>query len=102
MGSGGHPNGFRAFYCMKYEVSQQGHVDFLNTLNYAQQVTRTATDPASAAGVGALRGTNANRTGIDIQTPGVASTTPAVYACNLNANSVYSEATDGKDLACNG
>ena len=95
------PNGFNAFYCMKYEVSQQGYVDFLNTLTYTQQVTRTATAPNSTAGTGALSSTNANRNGIDLQTPGVASATPAVYACNLNGNTTYGEAADGKDIACN-
>ena len=95
------PNGFAAFYCMKYEVTQQGYVDFLNTLTYTQQVTRTANAPNSAAGTGALITGNANRNGIDIQTPGVASTTPAVYACNLDGDAVYGEAVDGKDIACN-
>ncbi len=95
------PNGFNAFYCMKYEVTQQGYVEFLNTLTYTQQVTRTATVPTSAAGTGALNSTNPYRNGIDIQTPGVASTTPAAYACNGNGNGVYGEAADGKDIACN-
>ena len=95
------PNGFNAFYCMKYEVSQQGYVDFLNTLTYTQQVTRTATAPSSAAGTAALSATNSNRSGIDIQTPGIASNTPALYACNLNGNGVYGETTDGTDIACN-
>jgi len=94
------PNGFNAFYCMKYEVTQQGYVDFLNTLTYTQQLTRTETVPTSVAGTGALS-TNTNRNGIDIQTPGVASTTPAVYACNLDGDAVYGEAVDGKDIACN-
>lgn len=26
------PKGYNAFYCMKYEISQQGYVDFLNSL----------------------------------------------------------------------
>lgn len=95
------PNGFNAFYCMKYEVTQQGYVDFLNTLTYTQQVTRTATSPNSAAGTGGLNSANGDRNGIDIQTPGVASTIPAVYACNLNGNGVFNEASDGKDIACN-
>jgi formylglycine-generating enzyme required for sulfatase activity len=95
------PNGFGAFYCMKYEVTQQGYVDFLNTLTYTQQVTRTATVPTSVAGTGALSSTNLNRNGIDIQAPGVASTTPAVYACNLDGDADFGEAVDGKDIACN-
>ena len=95
------PKGFNAFYCMKYEVSQQGYVDFLNTLTYTRQVTRTATPPSSAAGTGALISTNADRNGIDVSTPGVNPGTAAVYACNLNGNGVYGEADDGKDIACN-
>jgi hypothetical protein len=96
------PNGFNAFNCMKYEVSQQGYVDFLNTLTYdpasnthdqcteAPLLERALWSPATLIAVA-----------IDIQTPGVASTTPAVYACNLNGDAVYSEAVDGKDLGCN-
>ena len=30
------PKGYAAFYCMKYELSQQGFADFLNNLNYPQ------------------------------------------------------------------
>ncbi len=95
------PKGFAAFYCMKYELTQQAYVDFLNTLTYAQQVTRTTTAPNSAAGNGALIQTNGGRNGIDIQAPGVASTTPAVYACNLDGDANYGEAVDGTDIACN-
>ena len=34
------PNGFSAFYCMKYEISQQQYVDFLNTLTQTQANNR--------------------------------------------------------------
>jgi formylglycine-generating enzyme required for sulfatase activity len=30
------PKGYAAFYCMKYEISQQGYVDFLNCLTQTQ------------------------------------------------------------------
>lgn len=95
------PNGFFLFRCMKYEISQEQYKDFLNCLTYDQQTTRTATAPSSAAGTGALSSTNANRNGIDIQTPGVASTTPAVYANNLDGDSNFNEAVDGQNIACN-
>lgn len=95
------PNGYNPFYCMKYEISSQQYVEFLNTLTYSQQAGRTATAPSSAAGTGALLSSNANRSVIDIQTPGiVASTTPAVYAVNANGNTTYGEADDGQGLAC--
>ena len=34
------PNGFSAFYCMKYEISQEQYADFLNTLTSTQAATR--------------------------------------------------------------
>ena len=95
------PKGYNAFYCMKYETSQGMYRDFLNTLSFTQQATRTVADPSSVAGTGALSSTNLNRNGIDIRTPGVSSATPAVYGCNLNGNSTYNEADDGEWIACN-
>jgi formylglycine-generating enzyme required for sulfatase activity len=99
----GYPTGFNAFYSMKYEISQQQYVDFLNTLTYTQQAARTAASspPNSAASTGALISGNLNRNGIDIQTPGTASTVPAVYACNLDDDGIYNEADDGQHIACN-
>jgi formylglycine-generating enzyme required for sulfatase activity len=38
------PNGYKAFYCMKYSISQKQYVDFLNTLTRVQQNNRTETD----------------------------------------------------------
>lgn len=96
------PKGVAAFYCMKYEISQGQYRDFLNTLTYQQQVSRTVTSPNSAAGTGALSSTNAFRSGIDIQTPGDPTTfQPAVYGCNLNGNTNYNESGDGEWIACN-
>jgi formylglycine-generating enzyme required for sulfatase activity len=97
----GYPTGFNAFYAMKYEISQQQYVEFLNTLTYTQQAVRTIAAPSSAAGTPALIASNANRNGIDIQTPGTSSTVPAVYACNLNGNGTYNESDDGQHIACN-
>ena len=98
-----YPKGFAAFYCMKYEISQGQYRDFLNALTYQQQATRTAVVPTSAAGTGALHdGTDTFRNGLAIQIPGNATTlVPAVYGCNLNANTTYNEAADGEWIACN-
>jgi len=38
------PNGYDAFYCMKYEISQGQYVDFLNTLTSTQDATRYMTE----------------------------------------------------------
>jgi formylglycine-generating enzyme required for sulfatase activity len=97
----GYPTGFNAFYAMKYEISQQQYVDFLNTLTYTQQAARTIVAPNSAAGTPALIAGNANRNGIDIQTPGTSVTVPAVYACNLNGTNTYNQSDDGQHIACN-
>ena len=97
----GYPTGFNAFYAMKYEISQQQYVEFLNTLTYTQQATRTIVAPSSAAGTPALVASNANRNGIDIKTPGTSATVPAIYACNLNGNGTYNESDDGQHIACN-
>jgi formylglycine-generating enzyme required for sulfatase activity len=80
------PKGFAGFYCMKYELSQQGYVDFLNTLTYTQQVARTIIAPNSAAGTYLY---NKNRYKIKIATSGTSTTIPAVYA------------TDFPDMVCN-
>ena len=93
------PKGFNAFYMMKYEISQEQYAEFLNKLTYTQQTTRTTVAPNSAAGTNVL-GVGA-RNGIDIQTPGVSTTTPAIYACNDNQNTIYNEAGDGQNIACN-
>jgi hypothetical protein len=97
----GFPTGYNAFYCMKYEITQQDYVGFLNTLTYTQQVSRTANLPNSIAGTGALITNNYSRNGIDIMTPGVLSTIPALYACNYDGDLIYGESSDGQDIACN-
>jgi uncharacterized protein (TIGR02145 family) len=86
---------------MKYEISQGQYRDFLNTLTYTQQVTRTASAPNSAVGTGALISSGTARNGIEIKTAGTSSTTPAVYGCNLSNNNTFDEAADGEWIACN-
>ena len=93
------PKGFAAFYCMKYQLSQQGYVDFLNTLTYTQQVLRGQFAPNSGVGAGPY--VPPARNGIDIQATGVNPGTPAIYACNLNGDANFGDATDGKDLVMN-
>jgi formylglycine-generating enzyme required for sulfatase activity len=48
------PKGFAAFYCMKYEMSQQNYIDFFNTLNNTQKATRDITGTSSAKNTDAL------------------------------------------------
>ncbi|MCX6157569.1 MAG: hypothetical protein NTY74_06295 [Ignavibacteriae bacterium] len=63
------PKGFNAFYSMKYEISQQEYVDFLNTLTQTQASNRYST---SSTGY---------RYGITASS-GVYSTTNPFVACN--------------------
>ena len=97
----GWPNGYNAFYCMKYEISQGQFRDFLNALSIHQQETHSS--PTASVGSGALSSSNNNRNGIDIQVQGSRSAaTPAVFACNLDGDAFYDETlTDGEWIACN-
>jgi formylglycine-generating enzyme required for sulfatase activity len=63
------PKGYSAFYCMKYEISQQGYVDFLNSLAQIQATKRKYT--------GTLY-----RYAITGATPGSYQTTNPYVACN--------------------
>lgn len=90
----------KAFWCMKYELSQAAYRDFLNTLSYDQQVSRTLNTPNSATGTGALGTAGSSRSYIEIATPGVLNTTPAVYGCDANNNNIYNEAGDGEWVSC--
>jgi formylglycine-generating enzyme required for sulfatase activity len=96
-----YPLGWNAFYCMKYEISQEQYVAYLNTLTYDQQTSVTAANPISAPGTLAIAAATNCRNGIRIKTSGVVSNVPAVYGNDLNANGVYGDATDGQDIACN-
>lgn len=95
------PLGYNRFYCMKYEISQEEYMAFLNTLTYDQQTSRTANAPSSAVGTLAIAGAPASRNGIKIQTIGVNNNVPAVYGCDLDGNGTCNQADDGQNLACN-
>jgi len=95
------PKGYNGFYCMKYEITQDQYVDFLNSLSYGQQTNHVSTPPDAATGSFAFGTTMGNRNGIVIQTSGVNSIQPAVFACNSDANSVFNDPEDGETRACN-
>jgi formylglycine-generating enzyme required for sulfatase activity len=97
------PTGYNAFYCMKYEISQGQYRDFLNTLTYDQQASRTANAPISSVGTGALTTSGSSRNGIEIRIQGTSTgnTLPAVYGCDLSGNDVWDDASDGEWIACN-
>ncbi|CAN5125419.1 hypothetical protein BH09BAC5_BH09BAC5_09410 [soil metagenome] len=99
-----YPKGYKDFYCMKYQTSQEQYVDFLNCLTYSQQVTRTcaSTPPSFPVGARALTcGNPATGNGIAIATSGTSPNTPAVYGCDFNNNTIFNESGDGQNIACN-
>ena len=102
----GFPIGFSTqpgarVYMMKHELSQAGYRDFLNTLTYSQQVSRTSVAPNSAVGTLALPAFSTGRLGlIQIAVTGTSNSVPAVYGCNLNNNTVFNEADDGEWIGC--
>ena len=96
-----YPKGFKAIYCMKYEITQQQYTDFLNCLNYTQQSERTTAKPESTVGTAAMvQGLVAYRNGISIQSPSI-NRNPAQYGCDLNQNGIFNEVYDGQHIAVN-
>jgi formylglycine-generating enzyme required for sulfatase activity len=99
--SSNFPNGYSAFYAMKYEVTQQQYADFLNTLTRTQQAIRfSSTIVGNFFYSSAGRTTPSNRNGLRlISDPG--GSLPRYFGCDLNNNSTPDESTDGGGIACN-
>lgn len=99
-----YPKGYSGFYCMKYEVSQEQYVDFLNALTLSQQKNRVANGdfdrmlPGDYV-FGSLKRPN-NRNGIVLMTKR-AGAVPAVFGNNLTADKVFFADNDGQTLPCN-
>ena len=94
------PMGYNSFYSMKYEVTQEQYVEFLNTLTYDQQKERTGIDPIAAPGTGAFTTGSQYRNGVTLITSGNNSTLPAVFACDATAG-VENNVDDGQNIAMN-
>ena len=92
------PKGYNAFYSMKYEITQEQYVEFLNTLTYNQQARRSVAAPTSAAGTFAF--SNAYGNGITIQVPGNNASIPALYGCDVTTGD-YNDVNDGQNVAMN-
>lgn len=92
------PKGFNDYYIMKYEISQEQYVEFLNKLTRAQQAQRfSSTTVGNFLGSGAAP---ANRNGVKLMSdPGVLNI--RIYGSDLNDNDIAGEAGDGQNIACN-
>ena len=92
------PKGFKNFYSMKYEITQEQYVEFLNTLTYTQQARRSVASPDSAANTFAFANTHGN--GVKIKVPGSNASSPAVYGCDLVSGD-FDDLNDGQNIAMN-
>ncbi len=95
------PMGYNSFYMMKYEISNEQWVDFLNTLTYDQQATRIDVVPNSAVNTQAYAaGTSSIADNvIKIINSGLNNTVPATFGCDLSGNNTYNENNDGQNMA---
>jgi formylglycine-generating enzyme required for sulfatase activity len=110
------PNGYDAFYCMKYEISQGQYRDFLNTLTRSQQSNRVRMDGTLGRYAGGFTwngsdwsgsevsnlSTPANRNGLRlIADPG--GILPRTYACDLISSATLptdvDQSNDGEWIA---
>ena len=101
-----YPSGFYGFYVMKYEISQDQYVRFLNKLTLVQQKARTIGDDLLNVPEGGYVFGNSHtapeaRNGIVVSTKSTDGS-PVVFANKLNvAGSGFSQADDGLTIACN-
>lgn len=98
-----YPKGFNGFYCMKYEMSQEQYVAFLNKLTYVQQKARIVNNLDNLAIGGYVFGSplrpNA-RNGIALYMRRNTGE-PVMFANNLKQDDKYFGVDDGQTIACN-
>jgi uncharacterized protein (TIGR02145 family) len=100
--SANFPKGYKGFYSMKYEVSQEQYVSFLNTLTRTQQQARIGNNLAELKVGEYVFGDKSQpsyRNGICVLSN--TSNKPAIFGCNLNPAEPYFGEDDGKCIACN-
>lgn len=96
------PNGYRGFYAMKYELSQDQYVRFLNKLTYQQQnglLNGRLDDLEEGDYIFGDRERANERNGIILATK--IQGLPAVFACDLDGDKVPGQSADGMNIACN-
>jgi len=100
-----YPKGYNSFYLMRYEISQEQYVDFLNMLTREQQNARTYSNVAGTSVANTYVMSNSasiqNRNGIRCNASGHGTTNPITFYCDLNGNSTRNENDDGQNIACN-
>lgn len=100
-----YPKGFLAFYAMKYEISQLGYVDFLNTLTRVQQINRVRSNLLGQQVTEKFVMSNWNtplaRNGISCRSTIPPFPGQVEFFCDLNTNNTPNESNDGQNIPCN-
>lgn len=92
------PKGFNEFYIMKYELSHEGYVEYLNTLSRAQQNLLDGNNSTvfdnlqTHISLSQQLGMGLDATATDVSTP-------IVFSCDDNNNDVLNEYNDGQCIA---
>lgn len=99
--SANFPMGYNAYYLMKYELTTEQWVDFLNTLTYDQQANRIDVAPNAVVNTQIYTPTAGTIMDniIKIQSTGLNNTLPATFGCDLDGDNVYNETNDGQNIA---
>jgi len=100
------PKGFAAFYCMKYELTQQDYVGFLNKLTRTQQAAHVGANLATGVTAVTNRYVMSNYTGLRHRNgircaATVAANDPVDFYCDLNGDGTGNGPADGQWIACN-
>ncbi|NTV83024.1 MAG: SUMF1/EgtB/PvdO family nonheme iron enzyme, partial [Bacteroidales bacterium] len=99
------PTGYKAFYMMKYEISQEQYCDFLNMLTRTQQISRVNTNitGTNITNIFVMSGTTTPtfRNAIRCNNTIPASPTPVTFYLDLDNDGVPDEGCDGKNIPCN-
>ena len=98
-----YPKGYKGFYIMKYELSQEQYCNFLNMLSYTQQKNRIGNNLDNLQRGDYVFGDTKRpscRNGIAVFS-NKGTTQPVVFGCNLNPAEPFFAADDGQTVACN-
>ena len=94
------PKGYGGFYIMKYEISQDQYVEFLNTLTRTQQADRFPSMVVGNYFCATATSVPQNRNSIRLISDDDP-TYPRVFGCDLDRDNLPNETIDGQSIACN-
>ncbi len=105
--SNSFPNGYDSYWVMKYEISQEQYLQFLNTLSRSNQNYRIATNITPATSnvsnvyVMSNNASRQYRNAIVCEPIIPVGGEPIDFKMDYNGNRVYDESGDGASIACN-